>query len=80
MNPAARALSRRSGTRTSDVARTPIRSANPPSPTIAITRSPGAQPSTPSPTAVMRPATSLPGTNGTGGLIWYRPWTKSAST
>ena len=47
---------------------------------MAITRSPGAQPSTPSPTAVIRPATSLPGTNGTGGLIWYRPWTKRAST
>ena len=50
------------GTRTSDVAGTATRSANPPSPTMAITRSPGAQPSTPSPTAMTVPATSLPGT------------------
>ena len=47
---------------------------------MASTRSPTCQPLTPSPTAATVPAISLPGVNGSGGLIWYRPWTKRAST
>ena len=39
-------------------------------PTIAATRSPTANPSTPSPRASTRPAMSLPGLKGRGGLIW----------
>src|ERR687898_233222 len=35
---------------------------------------------TSSPTELTTPATSLPGLNGVGGLIWYLPCTNSAST
>ena len=47
-------------------------SANPPSPQNAATRSPS---STSAPAGALRttPATSLPGTNGSGGLSWYSP-------
>ncbi|MEZ5141501.1 MAG: hypothetical protein R2726_03140 [Acidimicrobiales bacterium] len=47
---------------------------------MASTRSPTSTSSTPSPTAATVPATSLPGVNGSGGLIWYCPATKRAST
>ncbi len=45
-----------------------------------MTRSPTSTPPTPGPTAATTPATSLPGTKGVGGLIWYRPWQMSPST
>ena len=38
---------------------------------MPITRSPTAQPVTPSPTAAIVPAISLPGENGRAGLNWY---------
>ena len=57
-----------------------ISSANPPSPMLAMTRSPTANPSMSAPTSVTSPAISLPGTKGNGGRIWYRPCTKRAST
>src|SRR4051794_34216618 len=47
-------------------------SANPPSPGKAATRSPGEKPE-PSGADRTIPATSEPGTNGSGGLIWYCP-------
>ena len=43
--------------------------ANPPNPTLANTRVPTAIPSTSGATSVTRPTTSIPGTNGVGGLI-----------
>ena len=44
----------------------------------AATRSPGAKPA---PSGALRttPATSLPGTNGSGGLTWYSPRVCSTS-
>ena len=53
-------------------------SAKPPSMQKAATRSPAA---TPAPSGALRttPATSLPGTNGSGGLIWYSPRVCSTS-
>ena len=62
-------------------ARAIICSANPPaSPPVASTRSPRVTESTPSPSSTTVPATSLPGTNGSGGLSWYSPWASRAST
>ena len=58
-----------SGIATSDSAGTTTRSAKPPKPVKAMTRSPGATPVTPVPTAETTPAISLPGTNGVVGLI-----------
>ena len=49
-------------------------------PVVAVTRSPIDQSVTPSPIAVISPATSVPGVNGGGILIWYLPCTSSAST
>jgi hypothetical protein len=67
---AARANAMPSGNGTTDVAETATCSANPPRPTGATTRSPTATSATSSPTATTSPATSLPGVNGVGGLIW----------
>src|SRR4051794_5503812 len=53
-----------------------VTSANPPSMGNAATRSPAARPSASSRTI---PATSLPGTNGSSGLIWYIPRVCSTS-
>ena len=47
-------------------------SAKPPSPGNAATRSPAEKPE-PSGADRTTPATSEPGTNGSGGLIWYSP-------
>ena len=44
----------------------------------AATRSPGASPVSPD-TLRTTPATSLPGTNGSGGLTWYSPRVWSTS-
>ncbi len=44
----------------------------------AITRSPAANP-LPSGASRTVPATSTPGTNGTGGFIWYSPRLMSTS-
>jgi hypothetical protein len=38
-----------------------------------MTRSPGANSSTPGPTLSTTPANSPPGENGNGGLVWYFP-------
>src|SRR5262245_15584452 len=38
-----------------------------------MTRSPGANSSTPGPTLLTTPANSPPGENGNGGLVWYFP-------
>jgi hypothetical protein len=54
-------------------------SAKPPTPTNAITRSPAFRCRTPSPTASTLPATSVPGTKGSGGCSWYFFCTISAS-
>ncbi len=53
-------------------------SANPPSAQNAATRSPSR---TAAPSGALRtiPATSLPGTNGTGGFSWYSPRVCSTS-
>ena len=53
-------------------------SANPPRPQNAATRSPAL---TAAPAGALRttPATSLPGTNGSGGFIWYCPRVCSSS-
>src|SRR3954454_19545422 len=55
-----------------------VTSANPPSIGNAATRSPAERPSASSRTM---PATSLPGTNGSSGLIWYIPrvWSTSGN-
>ena len=47
-------------------------SAQPPNAVPAATRIPGSKPE---PSGALRttPATSSPGTNGSGGLIWYSP-------
>ncbi|GAA2620719.1 hypothetical protein SMC26_16970 [Actinomadura fulvescens] len=80
MNVAARGASSPSGIGTAAAAGTATWLAKPPSPQPASTRVPTAGPVTSGPVAVTVPATSEPGTNGRGGLIWYRPWTKSPST
>ena len=54
--------------------------ANPPNPQNTRTRSPTDHSATPGPTADTVPATSLPGTKGTGGFSWYLPWQMSPST
>ena len=54
--------------------------AYPPSPVETTTRAPTTRPLTSSPTAVTRPATSLPGVKGRGGLIWYCPAMNRPST
>jgi hypothetical protein len=45
-------------------------SAKPPWASVAITRSPGAMPTTPGPQASIRPAISMPGTKGSAGFSW----------
>ena len=56
-----------SGSATTALAATTMRSANAPCTTVAATRSPTATVSTPGPTAVTTPAASPPGTKGGGG-------------
>src|ERR1700722_1923914 len=63
-----------------ECADTTTRLANPPKPTEASTRSPTVTLLTSGPTATTWPATSLPGTKGREGLIWYCPATKRPST
>ncbi len=55
-------------------------SAQPPSAQKAATRSPGAT-AAPSGALITIPPTSLPGTNGSGGFIWYSPrvWSSSGN-
>ena len=53
-------------------------SANPPSIVNAMTRSPALKPE-PSGADRTLPATSTPGTNGSGGFIWYSPRVSSRS-
>ena len=48
-------------------------SASPPRSVNPATWSPGARCVTPSPTSTTTPESELPGTNGSGGLIWYSP-------
>jgi hypothetical protein len=67
---AARSYDRSGGSGSNEPAATATCEAKPPRPTDATTRSPTATPVTPSPTATTSPATSLPGVNGSGGLIW----------
>src|SRR5664280_390315 len=69
-----------SGTVTRDTAGTTTWPAKPPNPQNTRTRSPTARSVTPGPRAVTTPATSLPETNGVGGLSWYFPWQISPST
>ena len=69
MNVAARGESSTSGIGVTAVAGTATMEANPPSPADTSTRWPGSIPETDSPTATTRPADSVPGTKGTGGLI-----------
>src|SRR5438552_148182 len=45
----------------------------------AITRSPGMNPCTPSPTCLTTPASSLPGEKGSSGLNWYLFWMRRTS-
>src|SRR2546430_1301625 len=45
----------------------------------AITRSPGMNPCTPSPTCLTTPAISLPGEKGSSGLNWYLFWMRRTS-
>src|SRR4051794_18362167 len=80
MKAAARLVSKLSGSLTIALASTITWPAKAPSPVMAITRSPGRMPSTPSPTVLTRPATSPPGVNGGGILIWYVPCTNRPST
>ena len=80
MSAAPWANPRLSGMGTSESAGTTAWSAKPPKPTKARTRSPSPTSATPGPTAETSPAISLPGTNGVGGLSWYRPWQMSPST
>ena len=51
------------------------RSAKPPSPADASTRSPTAKPVDAGPDLATTPASSAPGTNGKGGFTWYFPCT-----
>ena len=54
-------------------------SANAPTITVPVTRSPTATPCTSGATSVTVPASSLPGTNGVGTVTWYWSATRSTS-
>src|SRR3954451_20071584 len=71
MNAAADTKSIDAGIGISRVASITSSSANPPQPGEPITRSPGRNCVTASPTAVTSPAISPPGENGSDGLNWY---------
>src|SRR5512134_90131 len=74
VNPAAAARSTPRGSGTVRAAGATHSSANAPNSTLATTGSPGFTCVTPPPVSFTTPASSTPGVNGRGGLIWYLPW------
>src|SRR5215469_17100043 len=77
MNPPAASIESPSGIGTVSAGCATATSAKPPIIVTAITGSPGSNSPLVDESTV--PATSTPGTNGSGGLVWYRPRLMSRS-